>query len=46
MISSAQLCDPASDAGCTYGDAGACSGANIGTWGLPNGFGTCGGKAR
>jgi len=41
----AQLCNPAAiDAGC--GDAGACSSTNIGTWHLPNGFGTCGGKAN
>ncbi len=40
----AQLCDPAVAAaasGC--GDAGACSSMNIGDWGLPDTFGTCGG---
>lgn len=43
----AQLCDPASSpaaSGC--GDAGACSNANIGDWGLPASFGTCGGKGN
>jgi hypothetical protein len=41
----ALLCDPAiSDPGC--GGAGACSSANIATWKLPSGFGTCGGVAR
>jgi|GEM_PF-2316566 len=41
----AELCNPAlADAGC--GDAGACSSTNIGTWHLPAGFGTCGGKAN
>jgi hypothetical protein len=41
----ALLCDPAAtDAGC--GSAGACSSANITTWDLPNGFGTCGGVSR
>jgi hypothetical protein len=45
-LSVALLCDPSlgGDAGC--GEAGACSGANIGTWNLPSGFGTCGGLAR
>jgi hypothetical protein len=39
------LCDlSAADAGC--GDAGACSSTNIGTWGLPSGFGTCGGVLK
>jgi hypothetical protein len=39
---SAQLCDPsATSSGC--GDAGACSNQNIGDWGLPGTFGTCGG---
>jgi hypothetical protein len=39
---SAQLCDPAAaSAGC--GDAGACSNDNIGDWGLPDTFATCGG---
>jgi hypothetical protein len=43
----ATLCDPAAaDSGCQRVDSGACSGANIGTWNLPNGFGTCGGVAR
>jgi hypothetical protein len=38
----AQLCDPAAaNPGC--GDAGACSSRNIGDWGLPRTFGTCGG---
>lgn len=42
--SNALLCDPtAADAGCPA-DAG-CSTVNIGTWRLPAGFGTCGGKA-
>jgi hypothetical protein len=42
---SALLCDPAAaDAGC--GSAGACSSANIATWNLPSGFGTCGGVLR
>jgi hypothetical protein len=41
------LCDPsAADSGCNVGDAGACSSTNIDTWNLPNGFGTCGGRAR
>jgi hypothetical protein len=41
----ALLCDmAAADAGC--GGAGACSSANIATWNLPNGFGTCGGVSR
>jgi hypothetical protein len=40
------LCDPAAlDAGCTSA-AGTCSSTNIGTWNVPNGFATCGGKAR
>jgi hypothetical protein len=45
-LSVALLCDPSlgGDAGC--GEAGACSGANIDTWHLPSGFGTCGGVAR
>jgi hypothetical protein len=40
------LCDPnaAADAGECAADAG-CSAANIGSWSLPNGFGTCGGRA-
>ena len=43
--SNALLCDPtAADAGCPA-DAG-CSTSNIGTWRLPAGFGTCGGKVR
>jgi hypothetical protein len=38
----AQLCDPnAMMSGC--GDAGACSSMNIGDWGLPRTFATCGG---
>lgn len=42
----AQLCDPAAmPSGCA-GDAGACSNANIGDWGLPGSFGTCGGKGN
>lgn len=41
----ALLCDRTeADAGCH--DAGACSGTNIGTWGLPSGFSTCGGVAK
>lgn len=43
-VVSAEMCDPtAADAGCAQ-DAGACSSTNIGTWNLPNGFATCGGK--
>lgn len=39
----AQLCDPkASSSGCAP-DAGTCSPANIGDWGLPKGYATCGG---
>jgi hypothetical protein len=39
----AQLCDPnASSSGCAA-DAGTCSPANIGDWGLPKGYATCGG---
>ncbi len=38
----AQLCDPnAASSGCPQGVA--CSSRNIGDWGLPNGFATCGG---
>jgi hypothetical protein len=42
-LPTALLCDPAlgGDAGC--GEAGACSSNNIASWGLPSGFGTCGG---
>ena len=41
---SAQLCDPGvSSAASGCGDAGACSSSNIGDWGLPRTFGTCGG---
>jgi hypothetical protein len=42
----AQLCDPdpkAPPKASYCGDAGACSSANIGDWGLPQGYGTCGG---
>jgi hypothetical protein len=43
--SNAILCDPTTaDAGCAA-DAG-CSTANIGSWGLPAGFATCGGVKR
>jgi hypothetical protein len=42
----AVLCDPAAaDAGCPAA-AGACSSTNIGTWNVPNGFASCGGKTR
>ncbi len=45
-VHAAYLCDPSlADAGCGATDAGACSATNIGTWGLPNGYGTCGGKS-
>jgi hypothetical protein len=41
---SAELCDSAAvDAGCN--DAGTCSSTGIGTWGLPSGFATCGGRS-
>jgi hypothetical protein len=45
-LPTALLCDPmlGADAGC--GDAAACSSTNIGSWSLPNGFGTCGGLHR
>ncbi len=42
----AELCDPRANAPpkASYcGDAGACSNKNIADWGLPQGFGTCGG---
>jgi hypothetical protein len=43
--SRAMICDPSlADGGC--GEAGACSSANINTWNLPSGFGTCGGVSR
>lgn len=39
-----QLCDPnAADAGCSASQP--CSTDNIGDWGLPNGFATCGGRS-
>jgi len=41
--SEAQLCDPnAASSGCSA-NAGACSTNNIGDWGLPKGYATCGG---
>lgn len=42
----AQLCDPAATPTGCAGDAGVCSNANIGDWGLPGSFGTCGGKGN
>jgi hypothetical protein len=47
----AQLCDPnAGVTGCPLGDggadAGACSNANHGDWGLPATYATCGGKGN
>ena len=40
----AQLCDPdAGDSGCPI-EAGPCSTATNSDWGLPNGYGTCGGR--
>lgn len=40
----AQLCDiKAANAGCVEDDAGTCSSFNIGNWGLPTGYATCGG---
>ena len=39
----AQLCNPAAGTSGCAGDAGACSSTNIGDWGLPATFGTCGG---
>jgi hypothetical protein len=42
-LPTAMLCDPSlgGDAGC--GDGGGWASGNIGSWGLPSGFGTCGG---
>ncbi len=44
----AQLCDPnvAQGASGCAADAGACSNSQIGDWGLPKTFGTCGGKGN
>jgi hypothetical protein len=38
-----QLCNPAApDSGCPHADP--CSTSNIQDWGLPQSFGTCGGR--
>jgi hypothetical protein len=47
----AQLCDPkAAVSGCPLGDggadAGACLSTQIGDWGLPPTYATCGGKGN
>lgn len=44
-VASAQLCDPtAPQVGCAANAP--CSSANIADWGLPQGFGTCGGRGN